>query len=205
MSSQTGLTRAKEGRMIGGVCAGIAKQYNLDVTLVRLGAVLLAVFAQVGILLYVVLWAVTPEEESGSTGFDQAKSYFGSNSQTTEPRFEPYVPGKGGYTRVDQPDVPTPSAPDVTPPSARADDAAEAAAQDAAEVADDEPTGHVSSAHVDDAAATEESGPDLPPVQDAGADFPAHDVEYGPTEDSWVDPDQPNTASGQDAPPNPKL
>lgn len=204
MSSQTGLTRAKEGRMIGGVCAGVAKQYNLDVTLVRLGAVLLAVFAQVGILLYVVLWAVTPEEESGSTGFDQAKRYFGNNAQTTEPRFEPYVPGKGGYTTVDQPDVPKPSAADVTPPNARGDDAAEAAAQDAAEVADDEPTHHVSPAHVDDAAATQDAGPDLPGVHEAGPDFPAHDVEYGPTEDSWVDPDQPEAPSS-DAPPNPKL
>lgn len=81
MSNQLELSRARDGRMLAGVCAGIARKYNLDVNLVRLGTVLLAVFAQVGWLIYVVAWAILPEESTGKTGFDQVKSLFSSGNQ----------------------------------------------------------------------------------------------------------------------------
>jgi len=49
--------------MIGGVCQGLANQYNWDVAWVRVLAVILAVFGGgIGAVAYVVLWIVTPEE-----------------------------------------------------------------------------------------------------------------------------------------------
>jgi phage shock protein PspC (stress-responsive transcriptional regulator) len=59
-----GLERSRTDRMIGGVCGGIARQYGWDPTLVRLVYVLVSIFSAAfpGILLYVVLWFVMPEE-----------------------------------------------------------------------------------------------------------------------------------------------
>jgi phage shock protein C len=57
------MVRPRMGRMIGGVCQGLANQYNWDVAWVRVLAVVLAVFGGgIGAVAYVVLWIVTPEE-----------------------------------------------------------------------------------------------------------------------------------------------
>jgi phage shock protein PspC (stress-responsive transcriptional regulator) len=49
--------------MIAGVCQGLANQYGWDVAWVRVIAVVAAVFGGgVGLVVYFVLWVVTPEE-----------------------------------------------------------------------------------------------------------------------------------------------
>jgi phage shock protein C len=60
-STQPVLRRPRDGRMIAGVCAGVARYFGLDVALVRIIAVLLAVFGGSGILLYVIGWIAIPE------------------------------------------------------------------------------------------------------------------------------------------------
>lgn len=50
--------------MAGGVCAGIAEHFDLDPTLVRLGAAALTVLGGAGIPLYVAAWLLIPEEGS---------------------------------------------------------------------------------------------------------------------------------------------
>jgi len=50
-------------KKIGGVCAGVANYLNLDVTLVRLGYVLLVLFTGVPLLLYFVAWIVMPRND----------------------------------------------------------------------------------------------------------------------------------------------
>ncbi len=77
------LTRVSDGKMIGGVCTGLARYLDIDVSLVRIGMVLLAVFAQVGWIVYVVLWLVLPESSTGRTGVDGVKDAFGSSSSQT--------------------------------------------------------------------------------------------------------------------------
>ncbi len=56
------LVRIEEGRMLAGVCAGLAQYLGMDVTLVRLIFVLLAFFASGGLLLYIILWLIMPME-----------------------------------------------------------------------------------------------------------------------------------------------
>jgi phage shock protein C len=57
------LTRPLVGRKLAGVCQGLANQLGWDVTLVRVIAVVLAVFTfPIGLLLYGVMWLVMPEE-----------------------------------------------------------------------------------------------------------------------------------------------
>jgi phage shock protein C len=61
--TQRTLVRPRLGRMIGGVCQGLANQYGWDVAWTRVLAVILAVFGGgLGAVAYVVLWVVTPEE-----------------------------------------------------------------------------------------------------------------------------------------------
>jgi phage shock protein C len=60
--AQRRLVRPRAGRMIAGVCQGVALTYGWDPTLVRVVFVLLACFSGVGLILYVVLWISAPEE-----------------------------------------------------------------------------------------------------------------------------------------------
>jgi|SRR5579872_4762946 len=59
-------------RIIGGVCSGLAAGFHVDPLLVRLAFVILAFFQGIGLLIYIVLWLVMPEDtESGPrSGFD---------------------------------------------------------------------------------------------------------------------------------------
>ena len=60
-----GFRRSVGDRWIAGVCGGIAARTGLDVTLVRVLAVLLAVFGHlVGLIAYLAAWALVPEEGS---------------------------------------------------------------------------------------------------------------------------------------------
>lgn len=56
------LVRPRSGRMIGGVCAGIANRYGWDVGAVRALFVLSMLLPGPQILIYIVLWALIPEE-----------------------------------------------------------------------------------------------------------------------------------------------
>lgn len=57
------LIRPRAGRIIAGVCQGIANQYGWDPAWIRVIAVLTAIFAGgLGLIAYIVLWIVVPEE-----------------------------------------------------------------------------------------------------------------------------------------------
>ena len=59
----TRLVRPRHGRMIAGVCQGLANAYAWDVVWVRVITVLLTVFGGgSGLLAYVIFWIVMPEE-----------------------------------------------------------------------------------------------------------------------------------------------
>lgn len=57
------LYRSRTNRTLGGVCAGLADFFNIDVTLVRLIFVAGVVFGFGSFLLiYLIMWAIVPEE-----------------------------------------------------------------------------------------------------------------------------------------------
>jgi phage shock protein PspC (stress-responsive transcriptional regulator) len=61
------LLRRRDGRMVAGVCAGLAVYFGIDVKLVRLGFGIFSVFYGLGILIYLIAWAILPgEDEDGS-------------------------------------------------------------------------------------------------------------------------------------------
>ena len=63
LSSKT-LDRKREGRMLAGVCAGLADYFGFPVAAVRVVFVVAALpfFAFLGALVYLVSWAVVPDE-----------------------------------------------------------------------------------------------------------------------------------------------
>lgn len=56
------LVRSRSNKMLFGVCAGLADYLNIDPVIVRLLAVLLTLWNGVGLLIYVVLALIMPQE-----------------------------------------------------------------------------------------------------------------------------------------------
>jgi phage shock protein C len=57
------LVRARKGRMLAGICAGIAEYSGLDVTLVRvIVAVVSVITGGTGVLAYLAAWMIIPGE-----------------------------------------------------------------------------------------------------------------------------------------------
>ncbi|MDR1983209.1 MAG: PspC domain-containing protein [Prevotellaceae bacterium] len=52
--------RDPDGKKIAGICSGIAEYFSFDVTIVRFVALIL-IFTGFSIIIYIVLWIVTPE------------------------------------------------------------------------------------------------------------------------------------------------
>ena len=56
------LSRSRTNRLVGGVCAGVARATGIDVLVVRVAVVALTVAGGTGALLYVAAWLMLPEE-----------------------------------------------------------------------------------------------------------------------------------------------
>ena len=56
------VSRKKYGKEVAGVCAGLAKYYDLPVRNVRFAFVFLA-FAGFGVAAYIFLWILLPKDE----------------------------------------------------------------------------------------------------------------------------------------------
>jgi phage shock protein C len=61
------LLRPRDGRMVAGVCAGLAAYFGIDVNLVRLGFGLFTVFYGLGALIYAIAWVILPQEGEDSS------------------------------------------------------------------------------------------------------------------------------------------
>jgi phage shock protein PspC (stress-responsive transcriptional regulator) len=55
--------RVRRGRRVAGVCGGLAREFGVSVTILRLAFVLGTIFGGgTGVIIYLVLWAVMPWE-----------------------------------------------------------------------------------------------------------------------------------------------
>ena len=61
------LRRAREDRVIGGVCAGLGRYLGVDPVLLRVAFVVLAIAGGGGLLLYLVSWILIPEPREGES------------------------------------------------------------------------------------------------------------------------------------------
>ncbi len=56
------LYRKRNDRMLAGVCAGLADYLTIDPTIVRIIFIVLVFAGLGGVLVYLILWLITPEE-----------------------------------------------------------------------------------------------------------------------------------------------
>ena len=56
------LTRSTTDKVLGGVCGGLARYFGIDVVFVRLIMVALVFAGGIGVLIYPLLWLITPAE-----------------------------------------------------------------------------------------------------------------------------------------------
>src|SRR4051812_15756038 len=59
----TRLTRSRDDRMIAGVAGGLADYLGIDPSLVRIAWVVLFLAGGLGLLIYIIMWIVVPEED----------------------------------------------------------------------------------------------------------------------------------------------
>ncbi len=58
--ASTSLSRPRDGRLIGGVCAGIARRFDVSTTTVRVIFVVSMLLPGPQILIYLALWLLLP-------------------------------------------------------------------------------------------------------------------------------------------------
>jgi phage shock protein PspC (stress-responsive transcriptional regulator) len=65
------LTRAREGRVIAGVCQGAARHFDVDPVIFRIVLAVLTVFGGAGVVMYALCWVFIPEEGSPETRIER--------------------------------------------------------------------------------------------------------------------------------------
>lgn len=55
----------REGKLLG-ICTGLSRQFNIDVTFIRLAFVIAAFIGGLGIFIYLILWLLMPRAEDNS-------------------------------------------------------------------------------------------------------------------------------------------
>ncbi len=87
------LYRSESDRMLGGVCGGLGDYLGLDTTLVRLFFALLFFGSGIGLLVYVALWIIMPNEsapqanQSFEENFKDSGQNFSARVQTVGEEF----------------------------------------------------------------------------------------------------------------------
>lgn len=74
MNTQRRLYRSTTDERIAGVCGGIAEYLEVDSTLVRLAFVVLTLMGGPGLVLYIIMWLVVPEEPKEKRKSKKAKN-----------------------------------------------------------------------------------------------------------------------------------
>ena len=57
------LTLDKQNKKVAGVCAGLAKYFEVDVTVIRILFLISILFSCFGCWAYLIIWAVAPSSE----------------------------------------------------------------------------------------------------------------------------------------------
>jgi len=73
MASNKQLKRSITDRQWAGVAGGLAEYFNVDPTLIRLAFVLFTLLGGPGLLVYIILWLVIPEEKRGEVYYEKPK------------------------------------------------------------------------------------------------------------------------------------
>ena len=68
------MKRSRSDRMIGGVCAGIARYFDIDPVIVRIATIALVAAGGVGAVTYIAAWILMPLEEQPATAMASVRN-----------------------------------------------------------------------------------------------------------------------------------
>lgn len=77
-----GITRSRHNRILGGVATGLAEYLSVEPIVVRIFFVASVFFSGIGILLYLIMWMVIPEEKIHNLNYENATNSSESNTET---------------------------------------------------------------------------------------------------------------------------
>jgi phage shock protein C len=66
MAQTRKLYRSRTDRKLAGVCGGLAQYFNLDATLIRVLFIVLAVLGGAGLVIYLAMWIIVPNDPQGT-------------------------------------------------------------------------------------------------------------------------------------------
>ena len=67
------LYRSTKNRVLGGVCGGLGEYFDIDPSLVRLLWLVIVFMGGGGVLIYIILWIILPEEGSQEQEIEDVK------------------------------------------------------------------------------------------------------------------------------------
>ena len=67
------LTRSSDDKIVSGLCGGLGRHFGLDPVVFRIAFVVLALAGGGGFMLYLVGWALIPDDRTGATGLDHIR------------------------------------------------------------------------------------------------------------------------------------
>jgi phage shock protein C len=105
--------RSTTDKKIGGVAAGLGEYFDLDPLLIRLIFVVLAFAGGGGVLIYIILWIITPEKPFGT------KANPGDSAPFTPPADPPYEPSSSSSYSQSTPPPPAPAPQEPKAPKQR--------------------------------------------------------------------------------------
>ena len=62
MAQTRKLYRSRTDRKLAGICGGLAQYFNADTTLIRVLFVVLALLGGPGLVIYLLMWILVPQE-----------------------------------------------------------------------------------------------------------------------------------------------
>jgi phage shock protein C len=74
----TRIKRSRDDRMLGGVCGGIAKHFDIDPVIVRIATIALVCAVGAGAVAYVAAWILMPLDDKESDEFSGAPVSYGT-------------------------------------------------------------------------------------------------------------------------------
>ncbi|MFV0453211.1 MAG: PspC domain-containing protein [Propioniciclava sp.] len=76
------LVRTHDDKVIAGVCGGIGHLTKIDPNIIRVIFVLAAIFFQ-GWVVYLVMWLILPDNQTGRSGFTDLRNLLASGSSSS--------------------------------------------------------------------------------------------------------------------------
>ena len=81
------LYRSRDKKVVAGIAGGLGDYLDVDPVIIRIIIVLITIFHGVGLLIYIIMWIVIPEEEYDPSKIKSEKTFSEDSGQSSEANF----------------------------------------------------------------------------------------------------------------------